>query len=268
MASREGAVMKVIYVARDKDGWWRESLQRMNCSRVFEEWRRGNSFKDNNQEGLESLFPFIKPGEQWRREYQGKHCVGWYWSTKPRRLRYEIIPLPDGESFDVYLWRRIATLDDKPEELWASMDEGGRKDLFSSSNKPFWRASYAHWITAKDYCNADIASDTDDDVPGLQPGMLCKVKKVGEHEYKIISAEECHLPIETEWWTKPGYKLSPYLPGTTVPIICPFETKLCTVIEEKKEEKCQPNYCPQCRCDTQPSDNFCRNCGAPLKEDC
>ena len=173
---------------------------------------------------------------------------------------------------------RIATLDDKsePEELWASMDRSGHIDINPLNEKPRWAGKEEggcdHFIRP---AYGKVAHGSDLTVPGLRPGMLCKAKKVGEHEYEIISVEECHRQIEVEWyagWCAGWFTRIPYLPNTHIQITCPFEEKK----EEKRVrwaeppywDKCQQNCCPQCGCKTQPSDNFCRNCGECLKGDC
>jgi len=193
---------------------------------------------------------------------------------------------PD-KSFDLFL-DDSTQVDDKPEEFWASMD--GRHGLPVGSNpsrhaiqiwEPDCRPS---WRTYEDFGRGAAVGRIEVnplmDIPGLQPGMLCKVKKVGEDNYKIISVKECHLPIEVEWrrqdaigaMRNPNVRVPkncfdkwghcvimevPCLPGTDIQITCPF----------KKKVKCHLDYCPQCgRPAKEPSDNFCRHCGTSLKE--
>jgi len=189
---------------------------------------------------------------------------------------------PD-KQFDLFL-NDSSQVDDEPKELWASMTIGGTPIISPSELKPEWKKLAKRCWDCFLYPFPPLKHHEIDMPSGLQPGMLCKVKKVGEDEYKITSIEECHLPIGVKWWEESYVRLTPstlkhhsnpnavygkenwlvpYLPGTNIQITCPFE--------EKKKEKCQPNhdsgFCPECGWLTSPSDNFCRNCGHCLKDD-
>lgn len=262
----------MIYIARDKDGYWWASFKQMCPQKSDSTWRHG--LWVDHHDWFQYLFPFINPGEQWKQErirstfwnrpYLGESETSCMMKQSTDECFYEARRVAPG--YEVFRWMRIATLDDKPEEFWASMDANGRTEARRA--KPEW----AGLCFLTGYRSLPNPSGIWEIVClGLQPGMLCKVRKVGEHNYQIISVEECHLPIEVEWQQPVGFYCranlrvehchwkAPYLPGTNIQIICPFE---------EKKKKCQRNYCPQCSCPVLPDDKFCRYCGTRLKGDC
>lgn len=127
--------------------------------------------------------------------------------------------------------------------VWVSMDEDEEINLWNLRKHPEWDATYKVFSGA--FCCDGGCDDRLDCSPnGLQPGMLCKAVKewipIKKREvYRILSVEQCNLPIEVDWRRQPHYRtgsgqpisysLRPYLPGTDVLITCEFT--------EKKKEK-------------------------------
>jgi hypothetical protein len=270
--------MNEIYVARAKNGNWEYATKKM-IPNVAEGGWNGWEFSLGKSEPIsETLFPFIKPGEQWKRESEPD--IPWTTDLRhaPEGVAYEVLYAPEPTCNIFYRWTRIATLDDKPEpeELWVTYSAKGEVIAIWLDNRPQWleKPDGNYWVSENGCLDCYCVGADEIDIPSFQPGMLCKGKKVSEHEYEIISVEECHLPIEVDWrvkkWNEYWIETSPYLFNTNIRITCPFE--------EKKEEecvrwaeppywdKCQQNCCHQCGCKKQPNDKFCRNCGECLKD--
>lgn len=143
--------------------------------------------------------------------------------------------------------------------VWVSVDENGLVKKWLPSDRLRWVVDY--------WTNGGFQGwlERGGTIKGLQPGMLCKAKKVPSLKpwedsnwyYKILSVEQCNLPIKVDWrkckyepehdptdcihpdvektnlvetcpfrYLDSGCRKAPYLPDTDIMITCEFEEKL------------------------------------------
>lgn len=116
--------MKEIYIARDKDGWWRSNFQKIAQLKTPHQETIWNvrGFANDNSQLLEALFPFIKPGEQWKREYVPNITDPYSFDRhiSSEGICYTVRSFSICEPEEIHCvghkWTRIATLDEEPEE--------------------------------------------------------------------------------------------------------------------------------------------------------